>query len=726
MTFFKKIGAFILDFFGFKRNSKYVRNYLNDANIKSSMYMAFIIIALEIWMIIRQINKYISPQWNNYAEAGFSSRFDLVFTYTSLYYLFIVAAVAMMVFAIIYINKFKGKASFITNIVVGSICILWALLLIPEKKTGTNINKITIILLYSSLPIFGISIIGNSLYFKIKRKNNTILSIVLISCFALVCLLFGIKVGYSDFAHIADVTAPGFNIEKIKMITCFFTMVVFVGCLLIWKPYISIILLAGVFSLFQYFLESYPDRAFLDADKINYYTFLVSLTMIAISIYHQRIGEARKDELLIYEANFDHLTDINNVKSMINSVKYNHEENPMENINKIFLFMNIVNFRAINDQKGFEAGDKFLIETSKIIKNIFKGDLVARQSDDHFVVFTDESSFMPKLEELNKKLKEIADNLYVLLKVGGYRPKYRESPNRAIDKARYACNDIKNKYGVLYIEYDDKMDDALNKRQYIINHIEEAIEKEWVVAYYQPVVWSNNHELCGVEALARWIDPVYGFLSPGDFIPVLEDARLIHKLDEAIIKYVCKHMRAAIDDKKKVVPVSINFSRLDFELMDVENVLKKYIEEYNIDKNYLHVEITESALANNVDYLNSTILKLKQDGYSVWLDDFGSGYSSLNVLKDFVFDVIKIDMKFLSNFNQNEKTKDIIDCIIQLANRLGMKTLTEGVETVEQSKFLEQVGCGRLQGYLYGKPFKLEELESRISEGELTISDKII
>ena len=277
-----------------------------------------------------------------------------------------------------------------------------------------------------------------------------------------------------------------------------------------------------------------------------------------------------------------------------------------------------------------------------------------------------------------------------------------------------------------YIEYDEKMDQKFTKIQYIVNHLDEAIEKGWIVAYYQPVVWADSRQLCGAEALARWIDPVYGFLSPADFIPTLEDTHLIHKLDQAIIEYVCREMRRKLDENDPVVPVSINFSRLDFELMNVEEVLENAVNKYNIDKRYLHVEITESALADNVDFLNKNILRLRELGYAIWLDDFGSGYSSLNVLKDFVFDVIKIDMKFLTNFEKNEKTKDILDCIIRLADRLGMKNLTEGVETEAEAKFLDEIGCGRLQGFLFGKPFKLDDFEEKIKNGDLIISDALL
>ena len=727
MIVLRKIWDFIRDMFGFRRNTKYIRTYLNDANIKSSIYMSFIIIILEIWMIIRQLNEYIIPNWSTPEKYGYSSGVALLFGMTSLYYLFIMCSIAMMVFAIFHYRKIETKGAFITNIVLGSLCIIWPLLLIFENMVGnvkgTNVNIVTLFLLYFSLPLLGMSIIGNTIYRRIRGRNNTVLSIIVITCFAAVCLLFGLKVGYSDYI----------SSSKPKMITSFLTMVVFVACLLIWKPYISIVMITSIFIVFLMMLKGFNPgnviedrRKWLEGDEINYITFLVSLTMITISIYQQRVTEAKKDEKLIHDAIYDHLIEIHNVKYLADLINLNNEINPSENENKLYLFINISNFRIINDQRGFDAGDAFLIKLSRNIINVFHNDLVARQSDDHFVVFVGIDTFKEKIERLNKLVEEQADGLFVRLKVGGYKPLPGENPAKAIDKARYACGIIKRKPEVTFLEYDDAIDEKLSKRQYIVNHLDEAIEKGWIRAYYQPVVWSNNKYLCGAEALARWIDPTYGFLSPGDFIPVLEDTRLIHKLDTCIIEYVCREMRRAIEEKRPVVPVSINFSRLDFELMDVVTTLETIVEKYNIDKNYIHVEVTESALSENTKLINETIKELKKRGYSIWLDDFGSGYSSLNVLKDFEFDVIKIDMTFLSSFDTNEKTKDIIDCIIQLANRLKMKTLTEGVETEEEAEFLERIGCGRLQGYLFGKPNKLNEFEDRIYNGDFIISDQIL
>lgn len=717
-----KAWDFFSDLMGFRRNSKYVRTYLNDANIKSSIYMSFIIIVLEIWMIIRQLNEYIVPNWSTPEKYGYASSTALFFGMTSLYYLFIMCSVAMMVFGIIHLRKKESDNLFIANIILGSLCVLWPLMLILENQVGnikgTNVNIITLFLLYFSMPLFGASIIGNSLYRRIKDKNNTALSIAVIICFALVCLLFGIKVGYSDYI----------SSSKPKMITTFLSMIIFVACLLIWKPYISIVMLTSIFIAFLFMLKNYnpgnndvSKRIWLEGDEINYITFLISLTVITISIYQQRVTEAKKDEKLIHDAIYDHLVEIHNTRFLIDKIVTNEFINPVFSKDKIYLFINLYNFRIVNDQRGFDKGDLFIMKVARIIIKIFGPEFSSRQSDDHFVVFTETLGLEGKIEALNKSLADISEGLFIRLKVGGYRPKPNDNPARSIDKARYACGMIKKKSEVIFLEYDDKMDEKVRKRQYIVNHIDEAIAKGWICAYYQPVVWSKSNSLCGAEALCRWIDPNYGFLSPADFIPVLEEARLIHKLDSGVIRFVCSNMRRAIDEGRPVVPISINFSRLDFELMDVVSELEKNVKEYKIDRNYIHVEITESALADNLDKIKATVGELQRLGYDIWLDDFGSGYSSLNVIKDFQFDVVKIDMTFLTNFDTNPRTKSIIDCIVQLADRLGMQTLTEGVETKEEAKFLEKIGCGRLQGYLFGKPLKLSDFEEKIQNKEFKI-----
>ena len=236
------------------------------------------------------------------------------------------------------------------------------------------------------------------------------------------------------------------------------------------------------------------------------------------------------------------------------------------------------------------------------------------------------------------------------------------------------------------------------------------------------MVLSKNKEICGFEALARWIDPKYGFMPPYAFISTLEEYRQIHKLDAYIVKKLCEDILEAPAKGIPVLPISINFSRLDFELMDVENLLEECIEKNNIDKNLIHIEVTESALSQNDKNLQETLRRLKGKNYSLWLDDFGSGYSGLNILKEYDFDMMKIDMAFLRNFSSTPKSRPILKNIVTLAKDIGMHTLSEGVETEEAFEFLREIGCERIQGYLFGKPMPKDEIVSKIRKGEFLIS----
>ncbi|WP_026651709.1 EAL domain-containing protein [Butyrivibrio proteoclasticus] len=258
--------------------------------------------------------------------------------------------------------------------------------------------------------------------------------------------------------------------------------------------------------------------------------------------------------------------------------------------------------------------------------------------------------------------------------------------------------------------------------KYVVENIDKAIENGWIVPYYQPVIRSLTGQLCSAEALARWIDPEYGFLAPYLFIGPLEDSKQIYKLDCFIVECACKDISDRLSQELPVVPVSINLSRLDFEATNMLEVVEKAIEKYDIPRDYLHVEITESMIASDEDLMRSEIDRFREAGYEVWMDDFGSGYSSLTVLKDFQFDTLKMDMHFLSTFT--EKSKSIMTWGITMAKSIKMKTLAEGVETQEQVDFLKKIGCGRLQGYFYGKPMPLDDLLPAMQEKNITFEKR--
>ncbi len=239
-------------------------------------------------------------------------------------------------------------------------------------------------------------------------------------------------------------------------------------------------------------------------------------------------------------------------------------------------------------------------------------------------------------------------------------------------------------------------------RNYVITHIDEAVEKGWIRPYYQPVVRTLTGKLCGTEALARWEDPTYGLLSPDKFIPALEEARLIHLLDCSIVHQICRQYRESVNEGVPVVPISFNLSRLDFDLCDIFGAVEQAVHEFEVPRGMLNVEITESILGEDPTFMAGMVAKFHNVGYQVWMDDFGSGYSTLNVLKDFDFDELKIDMEFLNRFG--EKSKTILASVVDMAKKLGIQTLAEGVETEEHRRYLRRIGCEKMQGYLFGKP----------------------
>ena len=185
-------------------------------------------------------------------------------------------------------------------------------------------------------------------------------------------------------------------------------------------------------------------------------------------------------------------------------------------------------------------------------------------------------------------------------------------------------------------------------------------------------------------------------------------------------------MRRVLDSGNIIVPTSINFSRGDFSVINVADEVSMITQKYKIPTDYLHIEITESALIDEKANLISAMKNFKSRGFALWLDDFGSGYSSFNSLKDYEFDVLKLDMEFLKGFDKNDKSKPLIEAVLNMANRIGMRTLCEGVETKEQELFLKKIGCERLQGYLFSKPVSYEDLNKQIADGKLVISEELI
>ena len=453
---------------------------------------------------------------------------------------------------------------------------------------------------------------------------------------------------------------------------------------------------------------------------LNYLVFVSSLFWLTLTIAIKLIFRtARLTQQAEIARNHDDLTGLPNALLFSNYV----QDLVFRGSKKRFAFVvfDVDNFKAFNERFGYNEGDASLKYMASTLKYIFGERYVTRVSSDTFRAVGDATGLNFKIKELHDKVRCYSKFGSLEVKAGIY---VQHEPDEPIEvcftKARVAEMTIKGIYDEYVAIYVDEMGARERLKTHLITHIDEAIQNDYIKVYYQPVVDAKTNKLSGFEALARWIDPKHGFISPLDFISVLEDAHLIHKLDLFMLKKVCEKYCEETRLGHKCVPVSFNLSRLDFKLSDIYKEVNRITESYNVPHEMIHVEITESVLDGDDDgYIINKIKNFQGQNIQVWMDDFGSGYSSLNVLKDYDFDFIKIDMLFLRNFS--EKSKVIIQSIVELAKRLNVGTLSEGVETQEHLDFLREVGCDLVQGYYFSKPLPYDEVMKVLEEKGITI-----
>ena len=379
------------------------------------------------------------------------------------------------------------------------------------------------------------------------------------------------------------------------------------------------------------------------------------------------------------------------------------------------VWFNLDNFKMFNKRFGFERGDDILREIALILGGTFPADgasLLARFSDDNFVVLTDWATVEMNIDTVQEYLYSLHENVTLRLRAGIYFPSEGDDIRSSCDRAKLACDSIRKNHSVSSCMFHDAMSRELELQQYILDTLDTAISRGYISVLYQPIVRLSTGKICGTEALARWNDPEIGIISPAEFIPTLENYREIHKLDIYAARKVCRDYSARKSAGLPLVPVSVILSRLDFELCDIIGEIESAAAVCDIPRRMINIEITESINDEDMTVLNLGIEKLRALGYEVWMDDFGSGYSSLNVLKDYSFDTIKFDMKFLHGFdiNKSEKAKYIISSNLEMARLMGMEALAEGVETALQLEYLRSIGFDKAQGYYFGRPMKLDEL----------------
>ena len=422
----------------------------------------------------------------------------------------------------------------------------------------------------------------------------------------------------------------------------------------------------------------------------------------------------------LYSARHDQLTGLYNRDYLCERTRETLAAYPDEPY--LLILAEISELNVINDLYGNAFGDCALRSVAEWLRSggdsLEEGTVYGRLGGDSFGICVPEKHFDRKWMEEQLSgftVRDETSEYRLLIHVGIYRVTDR-STNVSVmyDRAMLAVESIKDEYHFHIAWYDETMRDKVVWNRLISGELSAALEKNLIRPWMQPII-DRDGKTVGAEALVRWIHPEEGIRAPFSFIPVLEKNGMIADVDLFIWRKSCEIL-ARWKKQGRDLFISVNISPRDFYLMNVPSELMKLTREYGIEPDRLRLEITETVMMNDQDSQMGTIRKLQDAGFIIEMDDFGSGYSSLSLLREMPVDVLKIDMVFLRKAEQNPRARTIIEEIIVMAGRLGITTLTEGVETAEQFEVLKKMGCQMYQGYYFAKPMPVEDFEKTLSE----------
>ncbi|MDO5574381.1 MAG: EAL domain-containing protein [bacterium] len=383
----------------------------------------------------------------------------------------------------------------------------------------------------------------------------------------------------------------------------------------------------------------------------------------------------------------------------------------------------IIKFRVINDQYGNAKGDDVLRQIAAIFQEHFKraGAIMSRISADNFALLYPVSfAETEEIEEVREKASILDGSIPpIKYSIGRYVvDEISLEPSAMYDRAVMAKESIKGRYDVHIAVYDAKMRDCILQEQEIAGEMKKALDEGQFEVWYQPQFNHATGSLIGAEALVRWRHPVKGLISPGVFIPIFEKNGFVYEVDRFVWEQVCIYLKKILDASAQIIPISVNISRYDIYRSDLVEFIYGLTQKYQIPVEALRLEITESAFTESTDQLIYVIKSLKNLGFIIEIDDFGSGYSSLNTLKDVPADIVKLDMRFLEGNDQSDRGGSILESVVRMTRWIGMSAIAEGVERLEQADFLKSIGCYYIQGYLYSKPLPGTEFDRIIEDSE--------
>lgn len=391
----------------------------------------------------------------------------------------------------------------------------------------------------------------------------------------------------------------------------------------------------------------------------------------------------------------------------------------------IFIQFDIDRFKVFNDLFGFSEGDKILMGLGEyFIQNSKKNTQYGHIYADHFIICTEKDNFSPEtfVKEITTFTNRLFPKFDFIVRVGLYEV-FNDGEidiSLACDRAQLALHSIKADFSARYAFFSDDMITDLKQEQELITDMVIGIRKNEFKIYIQPQYDYTTDSMSGAEALVRWMHPTKGLISPSVFIPVFERNGFITQLDQYIWDKTCAYIRKWKDMGLNPVPISVNVSRRDIYNQNLVAVFSRLLKKYNLTPDSLRLEITESAYMDNPSQLINVVKDLKNLGFCLEMDDFGSGYSSLNTLKDVPVDILKLDMQFIIDSTEKNKSKpkhqkrssNILTSVVRMANLLQLPVIAEGIESKAQADYLKSIGCFHMQGFYFSKPMPAEEFEA--------------
>ena len=420
----------------------------------------------------------------------------------------------------------------------------------------------------------------------------------------------------------------------------------------------------------------------------------------------------RETAALINRVERDSLTGLLNQEGFYERAGRVLAQRPMD-----LLVMDICNFKLVNDLYGDQAGDQLLRSIAGQLRRevTAPGSLLARKTGDQFLALIPPDPAAPEAlwQRLNRWLTDYPLDMNLPVRVGAYHAENDALPVSVMcDNAKLAADSIRGRFDVRTAVYDVSMRTELRKNQELVKELEQGLAEGQFEAWYQPKCDPVTGRITGAEALVRWRHPERGIVPPDRFIPLMERSRLIVQLDRHMWEMVCRDLTRWSAEGRPVVPVSVNVSRVDVYDRNLAHKLEELARQYGLDPRLLPLEITESAYADDPAQLLAAVRDLHRRGFPIEMDDFGSGYSSLNMLAELPVDGVKLDIRFLQRFRQKSRSGELVRHLMELLDCLGLHVTAEGVETREQLFFLRELRCPMVQGRYYADALPPAEFEA--------------